>query len=225
MFELLMELPLFQGVSHSKLAEIVGSAKFHFLKYPAGETIIRAGDRCDHLTFVISGGVRSTVTNINGRFSVGQTLSAPSVIAPDFLFGKITDYPCDVVALESTGILKISKSDYLHILSADSVFAFNYLNTLSVNAQKAVEGILSLTSGELPERIAFWIIALTQAGGTDIAMTCRARDLSSIFGVQRSTFEANMRQMQEAGLVEYDQTQISIPDRSRMLALLQKNSE
>lgn len=187
--------------------------------------IIRAGDRCDHLTFIISGSVRYTVTNINGRFSVSQTLRAPAVISPDFLFGKITDYPCDVTALESTGILKISKSDYIRILGADSVFAFNYLNTLSVNAQKAVEGILSLTSGELPERVAFWIVALTQAGGTDITLTCKARDLSSIFGVQRSVFEANMRQMQEAGLLEYDSTQIRITDRSRLLALLQKNSE
>lgn len=220
-----MELPLFQGVSHSKLAEIVGAAKFHFLKYPEGETIIRAGDRCDHLTFVISGSVRSTVTNINGRFSVGQTLGAPAVIAPDFLFGKVTDYPCDVVALESTGILKISKSDYIRILGADPVFGFNYLNILSVNAQKAVEGILSLTSGELAERIAFWIVALTQAGGTDITLTCKARDLSSIFGMQRSTFEANMQRMQAAGLVDYDASQIRIADRSRMLALLQKNSE
>ncbi|MBD5215293.1 MAG: Crp/Fnr family transcriptional regulator [Bacteroidales bacterium] len=225
MFELLMELPLFQGVSHSKLAEIVGSAKFHFLKYPEGETIIRAGERCDHLAFVISGSVRYTVTNINGRFSVSQALAAPAVIAPDFLFGKITDYPCDVVALETTGILKISKVDYIKILGADPVFAFNYLNTLSVNAQKAVDGILSLTSGELSERIAFWIIALTQAGGTDICLTCKARDLSSIFGVQRSTFEANMRQMKEAGLIDYEPSQIRVADRSRMLALLQKNSE
>ena len=36
MFEILMNLPLFRGVSHEKLAQVVGEAKFHFLKYPAG---------------------------------------------------------------------------------------------------------------------------------------------------------------------------------------------
>lgn len=34
MFEILMNLPLFRGVSHEKLAQVVGEAKFHFLKYP-----------------------------------------------------------------------------------------------------------------------------------------------------------------------------------------------
>lgn len=40
MFELLMDLPLFRGVSHTRLAQVVGEAKFHFLKYPEGETLI-----------------------------------------------------------------------------------------------------------------------------------------------------------------------------------------
>ena len=155
MFELLMNLPLFRGASHTRLAQTVGEAKFHFLKYPAGETIIRAGDSCTHLTFVISGSVRSTIVNNTGRFAVGQTLTAPAVIAPDFLFGRTTSYPCTVDALETTGILKISKSDYIRILYSDQVYMFNYLNTLSVNAQKSMVGILSLTGGAIDERIAF----------------------------------------------------------------------
>ena len=34
MFELLMELPLFKGVSLNTLSQVVGENKFHFLKYP-----------------------------------------------------------------------------------------------------------------------------------------------------------------------------------------------
>lgn len=33
MYEILMGLPLFKGVSHDKISEIVEKAKFHFLKY------------------------------------------------------------------------------------------------------------------------------------------------------------------------------------------------
>ena len=69
MFELLMNLPLFRGVSRSRIAEVVGSAKFHFLKYPKGETVVRAGEECTHLAFVISGSVRSEISNSSKRFS------------------------------------------------------------------------------------------------------------------------------------------------------------
>lgn len=162
MFELLMDLPLFKGVSLNTISQVVGEAKFHFLKYPEGETIIREHEPCTHLTFVIAGSVRLTTVNANGRFAVSQTLRAPAVIAPDFLYGRVTSYPCHVMALDDVSILKISKADYAKILTTDPVFMFNYLNTLSVNAQKSVEGILSLTTGEIDERIAFWIIALTQ---------------------------------------------------------------
>ncbi len=54
MFEILMNLPLFRGVSHEKLAQVVGEAKFHFLKYPAGELVVREGESCTHIAFVIS---------------------------------------------------------------------------------------------------------------------------------------------------------------------------
>ncbi len=225
MFELLMELPLFRGVSHQRLSKTVGESKFHFLKFPAGETIIRSGEACTHLTFVISGSVRTTIVNANGRFAVSQTLKAPAVIAPDFLFGRFTTYPCTVEALETTGILQIDKQDYLNILYSDPVFMFNYLNTLSANAQKAMQGVLSLTTGEIDERIAFWIAALSQPGGTDIVLTCRTRDLCSLFGVQRATFEAGLDSMKERGLIEYTNKELRVLDRSALLALLQHNHE
>ncbi len=225
MFEMLMELPLFRGASRDRLAQVVGEAKFHFLKFPAGELIVRSGEPCTHLTFVISGSVRATTENNNGRFVVGQTLNAPAVLSPDFLFGRFTNYPGDVVAIDSVGVLKISKADFLNILRSDEVFMFNYLNMVSMNAQKALKGILSLTTGEIDERIAFWIIALTQRGSTDIKLTCRKRDLCSLFGVQRSTFDAGLESMKERGLIDYTNNELMVRDRASLLDLLEHNSE
>ena len=37
MYEILLELPLFKGASMSRISEIVGKAKFHFLKYLPNE--------------------------------------------------------------------------------------------------------------------------------------------------------------------------------------------
>ena len=225
MFELLMNLPLFRGVSRSRIAEVVGSAKFHFLKYPKGETVVRAGEECTHLAFVISGSVRSEISNSSKRFSVSQTLKAPSAIAPDFLFGRTTRYPGTVVALTDCSILKITKVDYIRILNADQVFMFNFLNTLSVNAQKALDGILALTSGGLDERIAFWIIALTQPGSEDIELTCKTRDLCNLFSVQRNVFDAACHEMEQRNLIRYSPRKIEIVDRREMLSLLERQSE
>lgn len=225
MFDLLMSLPLFRGVTHARLAEVVGQAKFHFLKYPKGETILRQDDPCTHMTFVISGQVRSTAANRNGRFAIGQTLEAPALIAPDFLFGPSTAFPATVVALDSVSILQITKKDFIKILYSDEIFLFNYLNTLSVNAQKSQVGILSLTDGTLDERIAFWVIALTQPEAKDIRLSCKARDLCSIFGVQRTHFDAIAAVMQEKGLLTYTPREIIIHNRRQLAALLEHSYE
>ncbi len=225
MFEKLMELPLFRGASRQRLSQLVGDIKFHFLKYPRGETIIRAGDPCRHIAFVISGSVRATIVNADGRFSIGQTLSSPAVIMPDFLFGKHTVYPCTVEAIDTVGILKIAKADYLKMLNSDPVFLFNFLNTLSSNGQKALQGILSLTTGDIDERIAYWIGALTQPGAYDIVLTCRKRDLCSLFGMPRTVFDASLRSMKERNLLDYTSRELSIVDRAALLSLLQHNPE
>lgn len=225
MYEILMELPLFKGVSYDNISKIVESTRFHFLKYLDGETIVNAGDACTHIRFIISGKARLSIGNTDGRFKVSQTLSAPDVIMPDYLFGRATHYPCTATAIGPTGILQITKQDYVTILHADQVFLFNFLNALSMNAQKAVDGVLAVTTGSLEERIAFWIIALTQRGGTDIVLSCRQRDLYSLFGVQRSSFMATLDGMKSRGLIDYNQQEIRIVSRTDLLELLTRNAE
>lgn len=225
MFETLLQLPLFKGVSHERIADIVGKAKFHFLKYLPGTEFVQAGEQCTHLKFVLSGDVRLTVSNNDGRFSVSQTLSGPDVVAPDFLFGRATVYPCSGVALTPVSILQIEKADYLKILTMDQVFMLNYLNYLSMNAQKAVDGVLALTTGSIEQRIAFWIISLSQPTGRDVVLECRQRDLYSVFGVQRTTFINALESMRAAGLIDYSPERIEIHNRRDMLDVLLRHPE
>ena len=221
MYEILKGLPLFHGASTERISDIVGKAKFHFLKYLAGERIVTAGEQCTHIKMIISGDARSTITNESQRFRVSQTLSAPSVIAPEFLFGRATNYPCTVDAVTDTGILQISKNDYMTILNRDHIFLYNFLNILSMNAQKSVDGILALSSGDLEERIAFWITALTQTSGTNIKVTCRQRDLYSLFGVQRSSFIATLESMKQRGIIDYNTNEIIVLSRPELAKLIQ----
>lgn len=225
MFDTLLELPLFKGVSREKITEIVEKAKFHFLKYLPGGEVIRPGEPCSHLKFVLSGNIRLTIANEDSRFSVGQTLSGPDVILPDFLFGRATSYPCRGEALTPLSILQIEKSDYLKILTMDRVFLLNYLNFLSMNAQKAVDGVLALSMGSIETRIAFWIISLTQPTGIDIKLQCKQRALSSVFGVQRSSLISALDNMKNAGLIDYRPGEVEILSRRGLLSLLLENRE
>lgn len=223
MYEIFMALPLFHGVSRQRIMQIAESTRFHFLKFADGETIVDPDEECTHVKFVISGSVRVCIVGADSRLRVCQTLEAPDVIFPDFLFGRDTHYPCSVTAIGDTGVLQISKAEYVKILNSDEIFLYNYLNHLSMNAQKSVYGVLALTTGSLERRIAFWIVALTQPSGKDIVLECRHRDLYSLFGVQRSSFMASLDDMKERGLIDYTAHQISIISRRALVDMLRSS--
>jgi len=225
MYEYLMTLPLFKGVSYARLSEIVGNTRLAFLKYLPGQPMFNAGDQCSSIKFIISGHVRMTIRNDSDRVRVGQTLSAPAVISPDFLFGRNTQYPASAVALDTVSIMQIDKTDLIPLLQSDEIFLFNYLNILSTNAQKAVDGVLAITSGSLEERIAFWIIALTQMDSDDITLTAKQRDLYSLFGVQRTSFIAALDSMRAQGIIDYTPTEISVLSRRALRSVLLKQPE
>lgn len=220
MYETLLGLPLFAGVSRQKMSEIVGKNKFHFLKYAPGEQIVRAGELCTHIKSVIAGSVRMTIESDDNRFRIAQTLCAPDMISPDFFFGKTTNYPASVQAIDNAGILQIDKNDFLNIINSDSIFLFNYLNMLSMNAQLSVEGVLALTSGSLEKRIAYWIVALTQTNGKDIVLQCRQRDMYTVFGVPRQSLVSALDSMKHAGIIDYSSQEIKVLQRRELINIL-----
>lgn len=224
-FSTLMELPLFRGVTRDKMLEVVGKTKSHFLKYEPGTEFITAGEPCTHLKFLLRGEVRVNISNRDGSFVVCQNLVAPNVIAPDYLFGMATDFPCSVTAITEASILQISKSDYLKILNTDSVFMFNYLNLLAMNAQKAVEGVLSLTDGTVEERIALWIIALSKPSSRNIVLQCRQREFCTVFGVNETTLSDALANMKKRGLIDYASNEIKVVNRRGLLELLHERRE
>lgn len=223
MYEVLMDLPLFQGVSHTKISELIEKIRFNFLKYLNNEKFISANDSCQQLRFLISGKARIEIFNMNRRIRVLETISGPNVIGAEYLFGKTTAYPYNVYAEPEAGILQIEKSDYLKIIKSDSVFLFNMLNYLSRNSQTPMEAVLSLTSGSIAERLAFWITSLTYRNATDIVIHSKHMDMYTMLGIQRSSFINTLSELKEKGYLDFDNSEIRITDRDKMFELMNSN--
>ncbi len=218
-YDTLMGLPLFQGVSRLKLSELVEKVPFHFIKYRDGENIISAGDKCNSLVFIVSGQARIDTPCQNKRIHFLETVSAPNVIGHDYLFGKITHYPFSVHARGICGTLQITKSDYINMLQNDKVFLFNILNTLSRSTQMHKASILSLTKGTIGERIAQMVTSITHPDSTDIKISFRQKDFSTMLGAQRTSFVNALQHMKDAGIIDFNLSEISIKDRDKLVSM------
>ena len=55
MYDMLMRMPLFQGMSRSELFEVIEQAIFHFRKVGDGRVVAEQGEQCHQLTFLMAG--------------------------------------------------------------------------------------------------------------------------------------------------------------------------
>ena len=218
MYDVLLQLPIFQGVSRNKISELIEKMKFHFLKYPDGEKIVTSGEECNHLKFLISGEIRSELITQNEKMRITELIQAPNVIAPDHLFGRDTYFPANLYAVGTVGIMQIEKSSVIQMLQEEPIFLINLLNILSRRSQKALESFTALSSNDLKERLAFWVLSLTQQKSVDIRIICK--DLYAFFGVQRSVFLSTLDELKEDGIIDYNAKEIIILDRSRLKDML-----
>ena len=220
-FDKLLHLPLFQGVSQERLQETVEKVPFHFLKFRKGEKILSCGDECTHVRFIVSGRVRLEFESKVLKFKISHELEAPEVIAPDYLFGLDTCYPFSVKAMENCGILQLVKHDYVTMLQTDNVFLFNILNYLSRNSQVRKSQLLNLGNASVHERLVMLVSAFTSQRSQNITMTFRQRDLCRLLGARRPALVSAISAMKENGLIDMpDGSTINITSRHDFLEQL-----
>ena len=83
MYNKLLELPMFIGISNAELADIVGNTKFGFHKLSEGKILVKEDEKCEQLYFLVSGSLRVLSRADNHRYSIEEQLKAPAVIQPE----------------------------------------------------------------------------------------------------------------------------------------------
>ena len=220
MYQQMMQLPLFQGVSTEKITALVEKLPFHFLKFRNGEQIFAAGDPCTHIKFIVSGHVRLEMPCNELRVSLLQTLSTPHVLAAEYLFGRETAYPYTAIAQGGCGILQLRKSDYIKMVGSDKVFLFNILNYLSSGSQHSISASLSIRDGSVAERLAMFVDSLVVNGATDVMLKFKQKDLCTLLGTQRTTLVATLDKLAEQEIIEYDSNVLRVLDYYQLIDLL-----
>ena len=226
MFDKLLQLPLFQGLTHEEFQRLIESFPFHFLKAADGERIATVGEPCSHLRFIVAGAVRFSTSSRVLRVAVEHTLDSPDVIAPDHLFGLDTRYPFDAWASGETALLQIKKLDFLDMLSHSHVLAINILNYLSRNAQSVKYQLMGMQNVRVAERLALIATLFTAQRSRDIKIVYRQRDLNHVLGLQSSRIALadTCAQFQKMGLVrETAPGEISFGNRQDLIDFLNDN--
>lgn len=217
-YDSLLQIPLFKGLSIENFNEIIEKYKFEFLSYNKDSVIIKAGEECNCFKFVISGSVRSEHINEKVKIKLYETISAPNDIISNYALGNNT-YPVSVFASDdNTGILVVDKQDFLSIMQEHRVVMLNYLILLSRKGQIPFEAYNKIATDNIRAKFALWVLYFTNYNSSDIMIKAKFRDLYLFFGAQRGAFNSVLEEMRELGIIDFSVKDIRVLDRKLLMS-------
>lgn len=217
MYETIMDLPLLKGISAEQVSAFLEKTHVQFLNYKKGDRILRRGDLCSHIKFVISGEVRLSHSNLAGNMIVSETMESGSVIQPEYLFGMKNEYSADATALGQVAIMQFSKEQYFRLLQTDMIYMLNLLNYLSLHSQRPVEAVEIISDGSLEDQLALWVMTMTEASSRQIEVKCTRENLRRITNLSDRVIDLSLKELKNRGLIAYSRQKITILSRASII--------
>lgn len=136
MYETIMELPLFKGVSSEHVSAFLEKTKIEFKNFRHGDIIITEDEPVNDLKFTISGKVEVFTSIFEGNAKVVTETEEMVAFGVSGLFGLTPRYVVGVKAKDKVSIMQFSKDSYIDLLKSDNIYLLNYANYLSHRVQK-----------------------------------------------------------------------------------------
>ena len=223
MYDNLLLLPLFQGLSKNDFTTILEKVRFHFLTYQEGEIFIRQGEACQQLCFLLSGKTIVRTTVEEHAYTLSETLEVPTIIEPHSLFGMQPKYTATYQAKTQVKLLTIDKSYIFSELHKHEIFRLNILNILSNRAQTAYQKLWNTHIGTLNEKVINFIALRSQRPSGEKTLQITMEDWAGLINETRINLSRLLNELQDQGLVQLKRKEFYIPDFEKLTNYLIKH--
>lgn len=212
MYDNLLLLPLFQGLSKNDFTTILEKVRFHFLTYQEREIFIRQGEDCQQLCFLLNGKAIARTTDKEHAFTFSESFDIPTIIEPQSLFGMQPQYSATYQAQTQVKVLTIEKRYIFSELNKHEIFRLNFLNLLSNRIQTAYQKSWQTHIGNLNEKLIHFIATRSQFPDGEKTLQITMEDWAALIDETRINLSRLLNELQNKGLVQLKRKEIFIPD-------------
>lgn len=222
MYDKLLQLPLFQGMSKIDFTDILEKVKIHFNKYEPGSCLVRQDTPCNQLIFVLDGEVQIESNDKTHKYTLWENFKSPNVIEPYSLFGMRPYFTASYTAVTEVNTLNIDKSYILNELCRYEVFNLNYMNMLSNRSQVIYNKLWNSHIGKTRDKIINFLLlrCMTPYGAKKLSI--RMEDLARLIDDTRINVSNVLNDLQNRGLIQLGRRTFSIPELREVVQLLDK---
>lgn len=223
MYENLLKLPYFQGMSKDELTAILDKVKFDFSRHTNGEPLLSYNQNCENFVILIQGKVESRRHITDGDYALHETLEAPYAIEPGSLFGMNNCYRHSYYSNGDSGLLSINKSYLYSEFSKHNIFGINLLNLISHHEQQLDTLIWRNIPQSIEGRIVRFIALRSQTLTGAKKLIIKMEELAKQLSEARINISRALNNMQQQELLTLSRKEIYIPSFEKLLSAMWPN--
>ena len=216
MFERLLQLPLFQGMTKKEIADVIEHVRLDFVKYEAGEEIVMQDDPCKSLIYIINGEMSTDYIDVKHKFSLTEDIPNIGVIEPYNMFGMMPRYSRTYIFKTAGTTLAIDKQMLLNHLMSSSIVRINMMNITCNRYHQVLKLMNDFPGNTVGEKITKFVLSYSSVpkGGKELHM--KMTDLADIVHETRLNVSKALNAMQDAGLLELQRNKFTIFDIAKL---------
>lgn len=216
-YDNLLNLPLFLGMSRNDLLEVAGHTKFDFKKAEPGLAIVKEGEPCQRLFFLLTGEINVVTEADDHGYRIEEDIKAPEAFQMECVFGYNQYFTHTFIAKEECSIMSISKQEMQKLSDKYEIFRINLINLISTQTQRNNRRLFRVPPKTLSECvIRFFENRCLRPAGEKLFYIKMTR-LAAEMNVKRLYVSKALNELQEQKLISLKRGKIHIPRLEKLI--------
>ncbi len=220
MYTILTECPLFRGMTADQIKEIIEPGQnCTITDYKEGDMIAHKDMAYSGLMILLKGDVRGQMTDPVGKILKVDTIEAPQLIAPAFLFGGYNRLPIDVIANTDVQILTLHRGLVFELMQENILILSNFIDIISNRANVWSKKIYLLSYNSLKAKIAHYLLDHTSEQAPTVEIPS-ITEIAEYFAATRNSLLTVLEGLEKKHILRLGKEHITVINREALRELL-----
>jgi CRP/FNR family transcriptional regulator, dissimilatory nitrate respiration regulator len=186
---------------------------------PKGELIFLEGDDAAGFYILLRGSVRVYKASPEGREQTLHRIKPGQLFAEAAVFHG-SRYPANCDALLDSTVAFFPKTEFVRLIERNPQMSLKMIASMAAFLRDFNQTIEMLSLKEVSARLAAWLLsAAGRAHSNQFTLPMSKGDLANVLGTVNETVSRNLRKMIDLGVLQVDNRDITIIDRTRLEAI------
>lgn len=209
--EALKKSILFQNFTERELSHKLEEIDYSIRKFAKGEVIALEGTDCSYLSIVLKGSTEIQKIYPSGKIITIDKLTTGHIFGEAVIFSNQHSYPATIISSVKTQVMFISKENIIKLCSSDNEFLSNFMTLLSNKILMLNSKLKSLSYKSIKQKIAHYILEeYYEQRKNIIQLKGTKKEIAEQLGIPRPSLSRELINMKEKGIIEFNNTSISI---------------